>query len=191
MKLPMQITFRQIEASPEDEALVRQKAAKLDRFAQDVMGCRVVVNLAGRHRRHGNQFDVRIDLTLAGEEIAVTSSPGEHEEYRDLGVALRDAFDAAARRLEDYVRRRRTDVKTHTPMPSARVMKLFPDEGYGFLETHDQREVYFSQASVVDRRFDEMQIGDDVTFVEQPGDKGPQASTVTPIGTQHHQKKAK
>jgi len=117
MKLPLQVSFRHMEHSGEIETLIREKAAKLDTFAGDIMGCRVVVEMAGKHHKQGNLYEVRIDLTLPGEEIAVSREPGEHAEYRDLHVALRDAFDAAARRVEDYVRRRRGAVKTHGTTP--------------------------------------------------------------------------
>ena len=182
MKLPLQISFRDIEHSAEIEALVREKARRLDKFAPDIMICRVVIGLAGRHRRHGNQYDVRIDLTLPGEEIAVSRGPGEHAQYRDVAVELRDAFDAARRKVEDYVRRQRADVKAHEPRPQARVGRLFPDEDYGFLETRDGREIYFTRASVVGGDFTGLRTGDAVTYVETAGDKGPQASTVRRVG---------
>jgi ribosome-associated translation inhibitor RaiA len=117
MQLPLQVSFRRMEHSDALEALVREKARRLDKFAGDIMSCRVVIEPAGKHHRDGKLYQVRIDLTLAGEEIAVTREPSEHAEYKDVHVALRDAFDTARRRLEDYVRRRRGDVKTHEVPP--------------------------------------------------------------------------
>jgi ribosome-associated translation inhibitor RaiA len=117
MQLPLQVSFRHMEHSDALEALVREKARRLDKFAGDIMSCRVVIEPAGKHHEYGNLYQVRIDLTLAGEEIAVTREPGEHAEYKDIHVALRDAFDTARRRLEDYVRRRRGDVKSHEVPP--------------------------------------------------------------------------
>jgi cold shock CspA family protein/ribosome-associated translation inhibitor RaiA len=168
------------------EALVREKAARLDTFADHIMSCRVVVEPKGKHHLHGNLFEVRIDITVPGEEIAVTREPNQHTEYRDIHVALRDAFDAARRKLEDYVRRRRGVVKALETAPHARVSKLFPDEGYGFLETPDGREIYFHRHSVLHEGFDGLQVGTEVTFVEEEGKKGPQASTVRPVGRHHH-----
>jgi ribosome-associated translation inhibitor RaiA len=107
MQLPLQVSFRHMQHSDAIEAIVRQKAAMLDKFADRIMGCRVVVEPSGKHHEHGNLYEVRIDLTVPGEEIAVTREPGEHTEYKDIHVALRDAFDSARRQLEDYVRRQR------------------------------------------------------------------------------------
>jgi cold shock CspA family protein/ribosome-associated translation inhibitor RaiA len=186
MQLPLQVSFRHMEHSPTIEALVREKAAHLDSFAEHIMRCRVVVEPAGKHHQHGNLYEVRIDLTVPGEEIAVTREPGEHTEYRDIQVALRDAFDSARRQLEDYVRRRRGSVKALETAPHARVTKLFPEEGYGFLETPDGREIYFHRHSVLHEGFDRLRLGTEVAFVEEAGKKGPQASTVRPVGRHHH-----
>jgi sigma 54 modulation/S30EA-like ribosomal protein len=74
------------------------------------------------HRQHerGNLYEVRIDLAVPGEEIAVNREAPLHAQSRDVHVAIRDAFDAARRRLEDYVRRRRHDVKARAPTPRDR-----------------------------------------------------------------------
>jgi len=187
MQLPLQVSFRHMERSEAIEALVRDKADKLDTFAEHIMSCRVVVEPVGKHRREGNLFDVRIDITVPGEEIAVSRAPSsEHAEARDIHVALRDAFDAARRQLEDYMRRRRKTVKTLETAPHARVSKLFPTEGYGFLTTPEGREIYFHRDSVLHAGFDRVAIGTEVSFVEEEGKKGPQASTVKLVGRHHH-----
>ena len=186
MQVPLQVSFRHMEHSEAIEALVREKVAKLDASPDHIMGCRVVVEPAGKHHEHGNLYEVRIDITVPGEEIVVTREPSEHAEYKDIQVAIRDAFDSARRRLEDYVRRRRGAVKALETAPHARVSKLFPDEGYGFLSTPDGREIYFHRHSVLHDGFDQLQIGTEVAFVEEEGKKGPQASTVRPVGRHHH-----
>ena len=58
------------------------------------------------------------------------------------------------------------------------ITKLFQDRGYGFLESEDGREIYFHKNSVLDGRFEKLQIGAKVRYAEEDGDKGPQASTV-------------
>jgi hypothetical protein len=138
-----------MEHSNAIEAVVRQKATMLDKFAEHIMGCRVVVEPAGKHHEHGNLYEVRIDLTVPGEEIAVTREPSEHTENKDIQVALRDTFDSARRRLEDYVRRQRGAVKAHEVPPHGRVSKLYPDEGYRFIGTTDGREVHFHRDTVL------------------------------------------
>jgi cold shock CspA family protein/ribosome-associated translation inhibitor RaiA len=186
MQLPLQVSFRHMEHSATIEALVREKTAHLDTFADHIMSCRVVVEPAGKHHLHGNLYEVRIDITVPGEEIAVTREPSEHTEYRDIHVALHDAFDSARRQLEDYVRRRRGAVKVLDTAPHARVSKLFPQEGYGFLETPDSREIYFHRHSVLYEAFERLQVGTEVAFVEESGKKGPQASTVKMVGRHGH-----
>lgn len=186
MQLPLQIAFHNMAHSDEIENAIREKAAKLDQFADHIMGCRVVVEMPHRHHVHGNQYQVRIDITVPGEEIAVNRSPAEHVEYRDVGTVLRDAFDAARRQLEDYVRRRRGFVKELEAAPHGRVSKLFPQEGYGIIETLDGREIYFHRHSVLHESFDRLQKGAEVSFMEEEGKKGPQASTVKIVGRHGH-----
>jgi cold shock CspA family protein/ribosome-associated translation inhibitor RaiA len=184
MKLPLQIAIRNVPHAEMIEELIRRKAEKLEHFCEHIMGCRVVVEVPHRHHEHGNIYQVRIDITVPGEEIVVNREPAENVSHRDYHVAVRDAFDAADRLLEDYVRRRRGDVKLHTPLPHARVRDYFPDKDYGFLETPDGREIYFQRGSVVQGSFDHLAVGTEVAFVEKPGDKGPQASTVKVLGHQ-------
>lgn len=182
MQLPLQISFRNMEPTPGLEATIRERAARLDTFAERIMGCRVVVEPAGKHHLHGNQFEVRIDVTLPGDEVIATREPSEHTQYKELAVAIRDAFDSTARQLEDYVRRQRGDVKSRVRTPHGKVTKLLPDQDYGFLTTPDGREIYFHRNSVLNDAFDKLDIGTEVAFAEEEGNRGPQASTVKLVG---------
>jgi ribosomal subunit interface protein len=110
MQIPLQITIRGIEHSDALETHIRNKADKLDEFFDHIMSCRVVVEVPHKHHHQGKQFNVRLDIGVPGSEIAVNRDHAE-----DVYVALRDAFDAAKRQLEDYVRKMRGDVKTHQP----------------------------------------------------------------------------
>jgi ribosomal subunit interface protein len=110
MQIPLQITIRDVEHSAALETHIRDKAKKLDEFFDHIMSCRVVVEVPHKHHHQGKQFNVRIDLGVAGGEIVVNRDHAE-----DVYVALRDAFDAAKRQLEDYVRKLRGDVKKHEP----------------------------------------------------------------------------
>ena len=184
MKLEPQITFRNLPHSDEMAARVRAKVAELDEFCSQVAGCRVVVEVPHRHHERGNLYRIAIDLVVPGEEIAVNRGPGEHAAAADFDAALHDAFATADRRLEDYVRRRRGFVKSHEGPPHARVRVLLPYADHGFLETPDGREVYFHRRSVINARFDDLTPGTNVTYVEEQGEKGPQASTVKVVGRQ-------
>ena len=187
MQLPLQITFHNTPRSPEIEDMVREAATRLDNFAERIMSCRAVIDVPHKHHEHGNMYQVRLDIKVPGGEIAVTREPAEHVAFRDLPTAIGHAFDAAVRQLEDVVRKQRIAVKHHEPLPHARVARLFHEAGYGFLQTPDGREVYFHANSVLTPTFDTLEIGTEVTFVEELGDKGPQASTIHAVGRRHHE----
>jgi cold shock CspA family protein/ribosome-associated translation inhibitor RaiA len=200
MILPVQITFRNMDSSAAIETRIREEVAKLEKFYDRIMGCRVVAEIPRRQQHHGKVYHIRIDLTVPGGELVVKHEPGLHSAarqielerekkklevegaYKDIYVAIRDAFKAARRRLQDYARRQRGDVKTLERLPHARVSKLLPEEGYGFIETPDGVEIYFHRNSVLNEGFDRLEVGTEVSFVEEAGEKGPQASTVRPVG---------
>jgi len=110
MQIPLQITIRDMEHSEALETHIRDKVNKLEEFFNHIMSCRVVVEMPHKHHQQGKQFNVRIDIGVPGSEIAVNRDHAE-----DVYVALRDAFDAAKRQLEDYARKMRGDIKTHAP----------------------------------------------------------------------------
>jgi cold shock CspA family protein len=180
MQLPLQITAHDFPLSEAIEAEIREKAAGLDTYYEGIMRCRVVVEAPVGHHRHGGPYNVRIDLTVPGAELVVNRQIDE-----DLPVAIRDAFDAMRRRLEDYARHQRGAVKSHEAIPQARVSKLFREEGYGFLETADGREIYFHCNSVLPPGFDHLEVGMEVRLAEEQGREGPQASTVTIVSKPH------
>jgi len=176
MKLPLQIVMRDIPHSDAVEADIRSRVDKLDQFYPDIMRCRVVVELDGKHKHQGKQFNVRIDMTVPGSEIVV-----DRDRSEDLYVVLRDAFDAAKRRLEDFARRQRGDVKTHEPIVQGRVARILVDEGYGFIATADGRELYFSRENVVHPLFENLHAGMAVTFLEEVAAEGLQAKRVSAL----------
>jgi ribosomal subunit interface protein len=113
MALPVQITFNGMDPSEAIEERIRERIDELSRFYDRIESCRVVVESGHRHHRHGRLRLLRIHLTVPGGEIVVNRDPAEHHAHEDVYVAIRDAFDAARRQLEDHVRRLRGDVKTH------------------------------------------------------------------------------
>lgn len=178
MQVPIQITFHGVPHSDALETYVRQHAAKLETFFARIIGCRVAIEAPHQSAHSGRHYRVRIDLTVPNEEIAVARVPDENDTTEDAYAATDRAFDEAARRLQDYVRRVRGEVKPHEHHKQGRVKKLFTYEGYGFVETPEGDEVYFHRNAVLDRAFNRMTIGSKVSFVEEMGDKGPQASTI-------------
>lgn len=138
-----------------------------------------------KHHRKGNLYHLRIDVTVPGDEIVVKRSPDEQHSHEDPYVAVRDAFDSARRQLEDYARKRRGKVKTHEQSAHGRVSVLEPEEDYGRLETPDGRDIFFHRNSLVNADFDDLAVGAELRFVEEAGEKGPQASSVFVIGKHH------
>lgn len=183
MKLPLQISFRNMNPSPAVEARVREKARKLDRFFDQIMSCRVVVEQHHRHHHKGNLYHVRVDLTVPDGELVVNREPDDHRAHEDVYVAVRNAFDAIQRRIEDYARRRRGDVKHHETPPHGRIVALEND--HGTIVTSDGREIYFHRNSVIDADFNRLKPGDEVRFAEEAGMEGPHASTVRRVGKHH------
>jgi len=178
MQLPLQITFRNFEPSDAVKAQVNDRASKLDRFYDGIIGCRVVIESPHRHHHQGKIFHVRIDLTVPQGEIVVNREPEENHAHEDVFVAIRDAFNAVQRQLEDYARAQRGAIKAHAAPAQGRVVRLFADQGYGFIATPDAREIYFHRNAVLNGEFVRLTIGAKVEFVEQSGEQGPRASTV-------------
>jgi cold shock CspA family protein len=183
MKTPIQITYRDVEPSSAIDKAIRTKAAALDGFYRGIMSCRVMVEAPHRRHQRGRHYHVRIDMKVPGAELVVARDPTQHGAYEDLYVAIRDAFHAARRELEDYARKRRGQVKVHDEPRRGFVVRLFADQGYGFLQAEDGHEVYFHENSVLDD-FDRLQVGIKVRYAEEQGEKGPQASTVAIAGAQ-------
>ena len=107
MQVPLQITFRGMSPSPAIESLIRQRSARLERFNERIIHCHVVVDLPHRHSRKGNPYAVHIDITTPTGPIVISRDPRADRARQELDIAVRDAFDAATRRLEDEVRRHR------------------------------------------------------------------------------------
>jgi ribosomal subunit interface protein len=187
MQIPLQVTFRDIGSSPAIEADIREKVDRLERLFDRITSCRVVVEAHHRTHRKGTLYNCVVDITVPGREIAVGRVGPQDHAREDVYVAIRDAFDAASRRLEDHARRMRGDVKTHTVPQHGKVVRLFPTEGFGFVALSDGQEIYFHRNSVVEGKFAILAVGAEVRLVvaENESEQGPQASTVTPIGKHH------
>jgi ribosomal subunit interface protein len=113
METPLQITFRHVASAEAVERKIRERAAKLETYYDRIIGCHVIVEAPHRHQHQGKLFHVRIDLALPGTTLVVNREPHEHHAHEDVLVAIRDAFDAVQRQLEDYARRQRAETKTH------------------------------------------------------------------------------
>ena len=187
LQTPLEITFRNLDHSDAVEAKVREKVEKLEQAYDRITSCRVRIEAMNRQHTKGNLYQVNIEIGVPGKQVTVGRNAGKNHAHEDVYVALRDAFNAARRRLADHSRRKSGRVKSHEVPPHGKVARLFPYEGYGFIETPDGREIYFHRNSLVDADFDKLEAGQEVRYVAAEGesDKGPQASTVKLIGKHH------
>jgi ribosome-associated translation inhibitor RaiA len=112
MQTPLQITFHQLPSSPALEARVQSSVAELETFFERIVSCHVFIDAPHRHHHQGRLYRVRIEIGVPGAHIVVGRSPDEDAAHADPYVALRDAFRAARRRLEDHAERL-NDVNAH------------------------------------------------------------------------------
>ena len=108
MQVPLQITFRGLSPMPRVGQLITERASRLERFCDRIVRCHVVVGVPHRHQRSGRRYSVHIDIATPLGSVVVTREPVGHTSAEQLGVAIREAFDAAARQLEDEAGRRRS-----------------------------------------------------------------------------------
>jgi cold shock CspA family protein len=177
---PLQIAFRNIDPSPAIEARVRTAARKLARFHGRITSCRVVVAAPEKHHHRERLFVVGINLAVPGGTIWINRGSQLNLAHTDVYVAIRDTFNAAVRRLEDFVRRHESKVKHHESQPYGVVSLMNRGEGYGFIATRGSDEVYFHRTSVVDDAFKRLKKGAKVRFTlgTRPRGSSPHASTV-------------
>jgi len=103
MQIPLQITFRQMRHSPALEAKILRRVGELEQSHHNLTGCRVLVELEHRHHHKGNQFHIRVVLTLPGQELVASHESPAQQAYEDPYVAVRDTFDALRRQLDERV----------------------------------------------------------------------------------------
>lgn len=174
MQVPLQITIRDIDHSDAVEQRIRQKAEKLNLYSDRIISCHIVVEQTMRHKHQGKLHNIRINLTVPGKELFVNRN-----EQEDLYVAIRDAFDDMARKLEEETQKIKGEVKSHPELIHGRIARIFKDDDFGFIETENGDEYYFNAANVVHPNFDKLEVGTEVHFIEAMGDEGPRAHRVS------------
>ena len=117
MRIPLEVVFRNMDRSDAIEARVREKAERLERLSENITRCRVAVEAPHRHHHHGKLYKVGIEIGVPGKQLIINHAGPIDQAHEDVYVAIRDAFAAATRRLEDHLRIRRGNVKTHEPPP--------------------------------------------------------------------------
>ncbi len=180
MEIPLELTFRGLDRTEEREGLIRDKVAKLEQVCDTITSCRVTVEQAQESQQTGNPLALRIEVRVPRHNEVLINQKMDADEAADpFGRLVRSAFEAAQRKLREITERQRGEVKpTVSPDQLGLVTKLFVERDYGFLETMDRREVFFHRNAVLNNDFDRLTVGTGVRFVEEEGEKGPQASSV-------------
>jgi len=183
MQTPPEIEFQGMTGTPQIENAIAKHVAQLEQRWGRITACRLVLKGPGQHHRTSGLYEVHIHLALPdGREVNVERTPPADERHADLTFALDDAFKHARRQLQDQVRRAQGQVKHHDGLPIGTVVRIDPSGEFGFLETSDGQDVYFHRNSVLDGAFSRLHVGSRVTFAEELGEKGAQATTVKLLG---------
>lgn len=181
MKVPLQISFKNLASSEAIRARIEQRVMGLERYFQPIISCRVAIEAPHRHHRRGNHYHVRVDLRVPGGQIVVSRSRDLHHAHKDVYVAIRDVFDEVRRRLEDFARQQWREFGVSAGYSHGHVLRVIFESGgggYGFIESDDGREIYFNSRSVLNHQFGRIQVGDRIAYTEEAGTQGPQASSV-------------
>ena len=182
MQTQLKIDFHGASGSDALQQNIEKHVAGLERMYGRMTACHVSLEPPGSAQRKGGLFHVRVHISLPdGREVNVGTTPPEDNRHADVLFALGDAFRRARRQLQDHARRIRGHVKTHENVPLGRVKSFDSDAGYGFIVAEDGHEVYFHRNSVINGE-GILKAGTPVTFEEETGEKGPQASTVRKLG---------
>ena len=182
METPLKIDFHGTEPS---EAL-RQKIVEFVDGLEHIYGrmtaCRVGIEAPGRHQHKGGLYQVHLHLVLPdGKEVNVGATPPKDKRKADVLFAVTDAFRRAGRQLQDRVRDMQGAVKSHEHHPSGTIKSFDPRTGYGFITASEGHDVYFHLNSFIGSP-SLIRRGARVSYVEQIGQHGPQASMVCPLG---------
>jgi cold shock CspA family protein/ribosome-associated translation inhibitor RaiA len=177
MQVPLEISIRDMADNGWVEAVIREQAARLERFSDAIVACRVEVAQDHKHPRTGEGYRVRIEVSVPQKKRLVVKREPLEEGVR-LQTIILDAFHVMERQIKEAEARRRQDVKMHQEQPHALVVRLFPEQDYGFIKSPDGEEYYFHRHAVLHGDYDRLAVGTQVRFEAEMGEMGPQASTV-------------
>ncbi len=181
MQTPVQIDFKGFNAVESQRTAISKHLAELESMFDRIVAGRIAIRGPGKHHITGGPYEISVRLKLPdGREVDVSRASGADERYSDFDFALGDAFRRAQRQLRDQVERMQGEVKSTTEQPVGKVARLLED--HGFLESDQGQEIYFHRNSVLNGSFAKLRLGMRVNYVEEQGEKGPQASTVKLLG---------
>ena len=186
MEQPLKIQYRNILPAHRDnlDLIIKEHAAKLDKYFSGIISCRVRVERIQARHHVGDLYRTTIALTVPHKQIVVNREHPKHHSHEDVFVTVGHALDDVARQLEEYARMQYRELKDHDLLPHGVIHKIYVKDGYGFIRGFAEKEIYFHRNSVLDG-FENLQIGTEVRYEEEEGEKGPQASTVKIVRKEH------
>lgn len=187
MQEPLQIAFHNLESSPALEQRVRERFEKLERHYDDIISARIVIE-APHKQPHKSTIGISISIGVPGRDVVVKREQRVLESNQHVIYVINEAFEAVGRQLEDHSQLRRRDVKTHEPEHQyGRVVRLYPEQNYGFVESPERQNIYFHRDVVRNGRLEDLEEGAEVfyTLADGEGSMGPMASSIHIVSGKH------
>jgi ribosome-associated translation inhibitor RaiA len=187
MERPLQIAFKNISSSEFMESLIRDRVERLQRFHPNITGARVVVEVPHRSAEGAKTpIGIAVEIDAPGHKPIVAKGEQDRREMKgDQSAIINRVFEAVERQLEQISAIRNGEVKQHgSAGDTGIVVRIFPDQNYGFVEVKDSADLYFSRDVVASGAFDEIKVGTvvHITRAASEGPMGPQASSVKLLG---------
>lgn len=181
MQIAPEIIFHDVDRSAWVENYIVERLGRLERFAEGITRCRVTLAQEVASHNKGNRYSVMVEVRLPpNHDLAAKKQKVIREMHTQLPALINEAFGAIESQVKKTAQLRRAQVKTHDSEPRGLVASLSP-EGYGFIKSFDNQEVYFHRNSVLHGDFERLAVGTEVRFSPEEGEKGLQASSVQVI----------
>lgn len=186
MHTPLQIAFKDLDSSEFMENLIRDRAQRMERLHSHIVSCRVVVQVPHRGSESGKPaIGVTVEVEVPGKKTLLVGKDEQnrHEVKNDQYAMVSRAFDAVERQLRSEADVKRGDIKHHEgAVETGRIVRLFPELDYGFVEVGGSGELHFTRQAVTGGDFADLEVGALVELSRAAGEgpMGPQASSIKP-----------
>ena len=183
MQSPPQITFKNIDHSDAVESRILERIEDLEKVSDRITGCQVRVRAPHKRHRKGTQFIIDIDVLTPSGSVHIGREPGDNFSHEDIYVSIRDAFNAAERKLRKLKERKKGRPEVLSKPIQGQIEVLNQEEGFGQIATNDGRLIYFHNNSLVSGKFSDLAIGDvvELSIDYKDADAGPHAGMVRRI----------
>lgn len=187
MERALQIAFKNLDSSEFVETLIRERVERLQRFHPNITGARIVVEVPHRSAEGAKTpVGIRVEIDVPGHNTIVAKGEQDRREMKgDTSAIVNRVFEAAERQLEQTAAIMNREVKSHgSAGDTGVVVRIFPEQNYGFVEVKDSPDLYFSREVVAANGFDAIKVGTvvHVTRASAEGPMGPQASSIKLLG---------